>query len=33
MDEIKKIAIVIPSLHAGGMERVMSALLNEFSKD
>ena len=28
-----KVAIVIPSLHAGGMERVMSELLNEFSKD
>ena len=33
MDEIKKIALVIPSLHAGGMERVMSELVNEFSLD
>jgi GalNAc-alpha-(1->4)-GalNAc-alpha-(1->3)-diNAcBac-PP-undecaprenol alpha-1,4-N-acetyl-D-galactosaminyltransferase len=27
-----KICLVIPSLHAGGMERVMSVLINEFSK-
>ncbi|WP_445718787.1 glycosyltransferase [Flavobacterium sp.] len=33
MDEIKKIALVIPSLHPGGMERVMSELIDEFSKD
>ena len=33
MDEIKKICLVIPSLHAGGMERVMSELVNEFSLD
>ena len=31
MDEVKKIALVIPSLHAGGMERVMSELANYFS--
>ncbi|MDN3676680.1 glycosyltransferase [Flavobacterium paronense] len=29
----KKVCLVIPSLHAGGMERVMSELLNEFHKD
>jgi GalNAc-alpha-(1->4)-GalNAc-alpha-(1->3)-diNAcBac-PP-undecaprenol alpha-1,4-N-acetyl-D-galactosaminyltransferase len=28
-----KIALVIPSLHPGGMERVMSELIQEFSKD
>jgi glycosyltransferase involved in cell wall biosynthesis len=28
-----KIALVIPSLHAGGMERVMSELIQEFSED
>jgi GalNAc-alpha-(1->4)-GalNAc-alpha-(1->3)-diNAcBac-PP-undecaprenol alpha-1,4-N-acetyl-D-galactosaminyltransferase len=32
MKEIKKIALVIPSLNAGGMERVMSELANYFSK-
>jgi GalNAc-alpha-(1->4)-GalNAc-alpha-(1->3)-diNAcBac-PP-undecaprenol alpha-1,4-N-acetyl-D-galactosaminyltransferase len=31
MDEVKKIALVIPSLQAGGMERVMSELANYFS--
>ena len=30
---INKIALVIPSLQAGGMERVMSELINEFSKE
>lgn len=30
---IKKIGLVIPSLQAGGMERVMSELIREFSKD
>lgn len=33
MTEIKKIALVIPSLHPGGMERVMSELIQEFSED
>lgn len=33
MDEVKKICCVIPSLGAGGMERVMAELLEEFSKD
>jgi GalNAc-alpha-(1->4)-GalNAc-alpha-(1->3)-diNAcBac-PP-undecaprenol alpha-1,4-N-acetyl-D-galactosaminyltransferase len=31
--EHNKICLVIPSLQAGGMERVMSELLNNFSKD
>lgn len=30
MDEVKKICLVIPSLHPGGMERVMSKLANQF---
>lgn len=32
MKNKKKIALVIPSLHAGGMERVMSELANYFSE-